>query len=303
MIALVIKIALGIFACVVALLGVLDYKTVIPPEDAVGVPWRKRFTRAGIAKIICALATLGLLAANELIGYRASAQASALAEKNASELKSQLTAVRTKFTESRDALAANILKLNSVARTNQYLVTTLDTSLVLAGISRVPVHDIDKAYVPLRFNDGKSLIPKRGDIFQWSFACQTGPLPPIPTAQQDGSCSQVAYGRLMANGYPVLLSEENGQRPYFGSRSTGEQLSYRSPAEGGLCPSMAAQLKKMNCQLEITVMRQARWKFEQLSKNGAKSSSLADQTQDACREYEAIFGKSCDSIIADQSKH
>lgn len=62
-------------------------------------------------------------------------------------------------------------------------------------------------------------------------------------------------------------------------------MSYRSAAEGGWCPGTAAQLREMHCQLEITVMRQARWKFVELEKQGgaSTSSSAQDEVQDACR--------------------
>ena len=65
MAALAIKILLAICACVVAVLGVSDLKTVKPDNSSHPPPWWRRITGAGIVKIVCALATLALIGVNE----------------------------------------------------------------------------------------------------------------------------------------------------------------------------------------------------------------------------------------------
>jgi hypothetical protein len=243
MAALLLKIALGCFACIVAILGVSDHKTVEPQEDGNERSWFRRLTRVGIFKIACAVATLGLLGANEWVTYRTTTSASEAAFEASSRAASESKALQDKLDDARQGLIVTIAQLRTLARTNDYLVATLDNSLVRAGIARVPPEEIQSRYYPVLFEGGSTLQPKEGDSFEWTFVCQ-GRLPPIPSVEQDGNCSQAGYGRLMANGSEILLNEVSGRRTYFKSRASGEQMTYRSSAEGGWCPSTACPCRK-----------------------------------------------------------
>jgi hypothetical protein len=302
MAALLLKITLGIFACIVAILGVSDHKTVEPQEDGNERSWLRRLTRIGILKICCALATLGLLGANEWVTYRTTTAASEASSEASSQAASESKALQDKLDDARQGLIVTIAQLRTLARTNDYLVATLDNSLVRAGIARVPPEEIQSRYYPLVFKGGSELQPKDGDSFEWAFVCQ-GRLPPIPSVEQDGNCSQAGYGRLMANGSEILLNDVSGRRSYFKSRASGEQMTYRSSAEGGLCASIATQLKALSCALGITVMREARWKFEEYKKAESLSDprSAQDEIQDACRRFQALYGESCEAAIQQQS--
>jgi hypothetical protein len=131
MFALVLKIALGVFAFVVALLGVTDLKTVRPQDPETPKSWAKRITRIGVLKIFCAVAALVLLGLNEVLSYQVAVAASKQAEIDSQKLQS-------KIDQAGNNLIANILQLRSLARTNDYLVATLDSSLIRdgAGIDR-----------------------------------------------------------------------------------------------------------------------------------------------------------------------
>jgi hypothetical protein len=293
--ALLIKILLAVFACVIAILGVSDLKTVRDNGMLAPRPWWRRITCAGKVKMVCAIATLFLIGLNEYWSYTSAKVAKEQADAEAKNLQSRLDRA------DRDMLA-NIQKITELSRTNGYLVTTLDFSLVRAGAARVSWEDIASPQVKLHFENGQSVIPKAGDVVEWVISCEDGRLPALPTT---ATCAQSGYGRLMADAAPVVLDEKSGRRTFFGTRSTNATMTYRSAAENNYCPETAEALKASHCDLELTIMREARWKFEQLGTehNGAGDVSIPDDAQDACRRYEALFGESCQQALRNTRAH
>lgn len=297
MLTLLIKILLAVFACVTAVLGVSDLKSVSESDGS--TPWLRRITKAGVIKIVCALATLLLIAANEYLTYAGEAKASAKTEQTAQGLQSQLAEALSKLDEARSALGASIMEIGRLSTNNGYLIRALDGSLRRAGTAKISTNEIDSPDLPLRFREGGDVIPQNGDVIEWVFDCSAGSLPPVPTSQESSSCSSIAYGRLMANGAQIRLGATAGKRTFFGTRSRGGQLAYRSPSENGECPTAAAQMKAARCELEITVMTETRWFFEKLATTASQPTnhSIATAAQDACRRYEALYGESCEDAV------
>jgi hypothetical protein len=292
---LLIKIFLAVFACIVAVLGVSDLKTVVDNRASAPRPWWRRVTRIGKVKIACAIATLLLIGLNEYWSYTSTKAATAKADAEAKNLQSRLD-------RADEDMLANIRKIAELSRTNGYLVTTLDFSLVRAGAARVSWEDIASPQVELHFENGQSVIPKAGDVVEWVISCEDGRVPALPTTS---TCAQTGYGRLMANAAPVVLDDKSGRRTFFGTRSTNGTMTYRSAAENNFCPETAEALKASHCDLELTIMREARWKFEQLGteQNGPGEVSIPDDAQDACRRYQALFGESCQEALKNTTAH
>ena len=87
---LTIKILLAVFACIVAVLRVLDLKTVKDDQSAGRLGWWRRITAVGIVKIACALATLALLALNEYWSYESAIDAKKKADNDTATIQRQL---------------------------------------------------------------------------------------------------------------------------------------------------------------------------------------------------------------------
>ena len=294
MTSLLIKILLATFACVIGVLGVSDLKTVRENNASMPRPWWRRVTCVGYIKIACAIATLVLIGLNEYWSYTSAKAAAEKADAEAANLKSRLD-------RADEDMIANIQKIKELSRTNSYLVTSLDFSLVRAGAARVPWEDIASPQVVLRFENGDAVVPKAGDIVEWAFSCETGRLPALPTT---ADCAQAGYGRLVADSNPIVLDEKTGRRTFFGTRSTNGTMTYRSASEGGACFATAYAMKETHCDLEVTVMREARWKFEDLGEanKGLKEEPIPDDAQDACRRYQALFGETCEDALRGAAK-
>lgn len=290
---LAIKILVAIFACLVAVLGVSDLKSVVEADPGQPKPWWRRLTPWGKTKIACAVVTLCLLGASEYLSYSAATAAARKASAQETALTSQLEASEGKLDEAKDALGASFVQLSRLSRTNDFLVRTLDQSVVRAGVARVQIADFRSPYIPMDFEGAGPVIPKNGDILEWSFVCRSGALPPATT------CADGGFGRLMANSYSVPLTEKSGRETFFGTRSTGGTLEYRTPAEDGECPDLVEAMKTAQCELRLAVWREARWQFRDLTAKGNGSEPLAASTaaQDACRQYEALYGESCDEAV------
>lgn len=283
MTAFLIKVALGLFAFVVSILGVTDLKSVSEQTGLEEIGWWRRLTRWGVVKIFCAAATLALLGINEYLSYEKDMQSTGETEQ-----------LRQKLEEARSALGANLIQLKRLSRTNDYLVRALDKSTVRLATLRVVSSDISSSSVELKEENGKGFEPKKGDVIEWGFVCAGGPVPRYPSAAEDEECSGVGYGRLMANGYPINLRESMGRQVFFGTRSTGGTMEFRSSAEVFRCSGPASEMKKALCELQISVSRDARWEFRNFE-DAPEDPDTA--TQDACRRYEALYGESCDEAL------
>lgn len=293
-----IKILVAIFACVIAILGVADLKSVREVDPAAPRPWWRRLTSWGKTKIACAVVTLLLLGTSEYLNYSSTTAAAAKAMDQETNLSLQLESSKTKLDEAKNALAATFVQLSRLSRTNDYLVRTLDQSVVRAGVARIQPQQFESPYIEMNFEGGGPILPKNGDILEWSFVCRSGALPPA------ASCAGSGYGRFMANSYSIPITEKAGRETFFGTRSTGGKLEYRTPAEDGMCSKLAADMKTAQCELRISVWREAKWQFRDLQAHGggAESLSSSDEAQDACRRYEALYGESCDEAVRRLSK-
>jgi hypothetical protein len=292
-----LKIAVGVFALIVAVLAVTEIKGVRPKDFENPKAWWRRLTPAGVIKLVCAIITLALLATNEWITYSDGVNSKVTADATQRGLEE-------KIKDAHDGMLFSIGQLKVLARQNDYLVASLDGSLNMAGIARVPAEKIDRRYYELAFDGGEPLTLKRGDVIDWSIVCAGGPLPAITTPDHSSGCAQAGYGRLMADGFQIPLMQQSGHNVFFGSKSTGGILSYRSPAETDNCPAMAETMKAQHCEVQLSVMRQARWKYEEAISKGGLSTNVNGEksVQDACREYEAIFNDSCSRIVEQPSR-
>jgi hypothetical protein len=286
---LAIKIALAIFAFVAAVLGVSDLKTVARDDSTFPLPWWRRITGVGYIKITFAALTLLLIGVNEYWSYQSGIRAKAEADRQTADIQAKLN-------QAHEDLLTDASVIERLSRTNDYLVIALDNSLVRAGVARVTSDQIDNQLVALQFENAQPVVLKRDDIVEWSLSCDAGRLPPI---LETSTCSQAGYGRLVANGFSVVLDEKSSRRTYFGTNSTSDALTFRSTAEGSACPATSEALKQALCKLEINVMREARWKFEDLKMTHAAltQSSISNDAQDACRRYRALFGESCEDAL------
>ncbi len=292
MTALVIKLLLAVFAFVTAVLSVSDLKTVRPQEEyVVPPPWWRRVTIIGLVKIGFAAGTLLLLAAGEYLSYRANIDTAQKSDNQTRELQDHMA-------EAKAAAAANVREISRLARANKNLIAALDTSLVRAGTSRISDRRID-SQVNLNFETGEEFVPKRADQIEWTFICANGRLPELPGAGQNGDCADIGYGALGANADRIRLRSMTGKQTYFGTRSTGEQMFYE-PVDSSRCPRTSSAIAEARCSLEITVMREARWKFRDLQQRSEDQTrvEIPEEAEDACRRYQALYGERCEDVVA-----
>lgn len=288
----VLKVLVAIFACLVAILGVSDLKSVSDVDPVAPQPWWRRLTRWGKVKIACALVTLLLLGGSEYMSYSSTVATASQATEQENRLNIQLERSKEKLDEAKNTLAATFLELSRLSRSNEYLIRTIDQSVVRAGVSRIQPEQFDTEDIPMVFEGGGPVLPKNGDILEWSFVCRSGALPPVAT------CAGTGYGRFMANSYSIPITEKAGRETFFGTRSTGGKLEYRTPAEGGACSKLVTDMKTAQCELRLSVWREAKWQFKDLQdREGSKSLSASGAAQNACRRYEALYGESCDEAV------
>src|SRR5271156_3641535 len=113
-----LKIAVGVFALIVAVLAVTEIKSVRPKDFENPKPWWRRLTLAGAIKLVCAIITLVLLATNEWITYSDGVNSKATAEATQRGLED-------KIKDAHDGMLFSIGQLKVLARQNDYLVASL----------------------------------------------------------------------------------------------------------------------------------------------------------------------------------
>lgn len=289
-----IKIALGLCALVVAVVAALEWPLSSKlPEDARKSLW-KRLTLAGRVNLVCAAAAFLLVGISEIMDYVDDKESAAESKAQNHSVNEQLTKTEANLGAAKLAVGQSLLDMASLKRENEYLVRTLDKSIVRAGVARLRIEDSSGAGDPLKFAGGKEIAPKNEDQIEWKFVCM-GSLPPVDQIS-DTICKGIGYGRLMANGSPIVLNEASGRGVLFGTRSTGGTLEYRNPSEDYSCNDLTKQMEAAQCELQLSVWTEARWQFSELKQQDTRDT-VALSTQDACRRYAALYGETCDQAV------
>lgn len=292
MLLIAIKVALAISALTVAVITTLGFR--LRDRDAKpGAGFWNRLTRAGKINLASAVATFLLVLTTEIANYFEQEAQTRQAEEERTRAAADRSTLNDELESTKAALGRTIIDVNSLNRRNEYLVQALDKSIIKAGVSRVPIENTRGSGSPLKFDrGGNDIAPKNGDDIEWTFVCN-GDLPELGI--QSG-CNEIAYGRLMANSYAVVLRQASGRQTFFGTRATGGTLEYRNPSEDYSCHDLTERLILGKCELHLTVWREARWQFEDLeSRSPAESDAIS--TQDACRQYEALYGETCEEAL------
>jgi hypothetical protein len=278
MLSLVVKICLAFFALVTAGLAIADVKSF--HEELPQRSWAKRLTVWGALKIAAAILTFLFAGFNEYLTYQTSQDA----DREAGALRNQTTSLTNELSSAK----SEIVRLS---HTNEYLVRTLDQSVIRAGTARVPLTQLMQSYIKVTLSSGAPAVLKSDDEVEWSFQCMAGRLVEVTGST---TCIRQGYGRLMSNQSQLVLRDNSG-RGSFDSRSIGGILEYRPPSEDPSCRDVAAAMQAAECELRLTVWREAKWQFRDLgSTETSNAETPRDQgTQDACRRYEALYGKSC----------
>ncbi|NSZ03170.1 hypothetical protein G6M70_11290 [Agrobacterium tumefaciens] len=294
MLSVGIKIALGLCALVVAVIAALEWPLSSKlPEDTKKTLW-KRLTKAGRVNLVCAAAAFLLVGVSEVMDYFDSKESVAAAKAQDDLVNEHLSTAQANLEAAKMAVGQSLLDMAALKRENEYWVRTLDKSVVRAGVARLRIEDSSGAGDPLRFTGGVEVSPNNGDQVEWKFVCNGGP-PPINQIS-DTTCKGIGYGRLMANGFPIVLNEASGRGVFFGTRSTGETLEYRNPSEDYICNDLTVKMEAAQCELQLSVWTEARWEFSELKKNDPRDT-VALETQDACRRYTALYGETCEAAV------
>lgn len=295
--SVVAKIVMAVCALIVSVLGIAGVKALrIPPKGFPVLPLGvSRLTKAGWVLAICAIGIFVAGAANEILTFAKEKAASAMAEADRNGLQQKLDEAARRQREAGEALASSFLETSKLSRLNQYLVRSLDGAMQRVGSIRVQASEIDDIDLELQFESGQAYKPKRGDIFDWTFVCRNGPLP--PAAKVDSAmCRPIGYGRLVANNFSIPLMAGSGRMTFFGTKTTGGTLSYRSSAEESACRDTARSLKDSQCELDISVLSEARWRFEDMESLRKPENAMLPAL-DACRRYEALYGETCADAV------
>ncbi|MBB4279345.1 hypothetical protein [Rhizobium mongolense] len=288
------KIALGLCALVVAVIAALERPLSSKlPEDVEKSLWR-RLTFAGRVNLVCAAAAFLLVGISETLDYVDDKDSAAESKAQNELVNEQLTQTQADLGAAKLAVGQSLLDMASLKRENEYLVRTLDKSIVRAGVARLRIEDSNAAGDPLKFAGGKEIVPKNEDQVEWKFVCMGG-LPPVDQIS-DTTCKGIGYGRLMANGSPIVLNEASGRGVLFGTRSTGGVLEYRNPSEDYSCNDLTKKMEAAQCELQLSVWTEARWQFSELKEQDTRDT-VALSTQDACRRYAALYGETCDQAV------
>lgn len=102
--------------------------------------------------------------------------------------------------------------------------------------------------------------------------------------------------QLVANNFSIPLMAGTGRMTFFGTKTTGGALSYRSSAEESACRDTARSLKDAQCELNISVLSEARWRFEDMESLRKPENAMLPAL-DACRRYEALYGETCADAV------
>lgn len=285
MFALIVKICLGFTAFVTAVIGLSKGESLKPGTHRL---WR-RLSKIGMWRLGFAVLTLGLVILNEWLTHQSAKEAEQKAAADLTQTRTQLTKVEDQLADSRKSLGMSLVVLDALTMTNETIVQLLDNTLYREGTITVSKFSGFED-MPLKFADGRDYVPERGDTIEWAFECSRGSLPPIPSMEIDNQCGSTAYGRLFANSTPIPIRKEASRGYYYGDRSTGGTMSYRSPSEGSYCVRMGRDLEAAGCVLKIDVLRLGKVKFAK------EKIEFTDDTRDyyrLCRKYEALYGQSC----------
>lgn len=295
MTALTVKVLLAFFALLTAVLGFFDIKSIEPQDPYRSpVPWWRRITRMGFARLFCAVATFGFLARSEYINYSALQDSDAKAKEQSEQVRlsgQRIVELQKRIEQAKEGIASSVLETKRLGMSNRNLVTSLDGAIRRAGTAEVPEDKIDET-MDLVFSDGEKVIPKDGDRLDWTVSCLSS-LPPLRSSEQGDDCRAAGYGSLVANGRRIAINSLASHRVYS-NRSSGAQLRYEPP----YCLSTSSSLKESHCTLQIEVMREVRWRYEQLQEHDTRDAGNAPPIEalEACRAYTALYGERCEDI-------
>lgn len=297
MLGLSIKILLAAFAFCLAVLQVSGRESLSKDKSKI-LP--SRLTRAGWTRITLAAATLLLISLNELVGYRETQadtiRARATQETLQTELARAAEDLATANQRLEDSQAGVAILVNEVANLrqgNEFLQRSLDGTFVLSESFGVPLYALPadtQLWVPNVA--GKSVSIEKGDTIEWSFECPGGvaPSPDLLT----GHCALDGYGAFQAYADRVILSQLSGKKTLRGTASNDGEFLFHTA-----CPRIHEALVKSSCEVDVSVMTQARTRFRQIEENesGNAPLNLTPNARAACRTYEALYGESCEQAV------
>lgn len=301
MVILIIKVLLAVFAFIVALMSIVDLKSF--RDTFYPAPAWRRLTSWGVVRIFCAVSVLALAGLNEFFSYTDAADRQAAEDARQIADEARQKELQKSFAESKAVLGGTILRMRDLSTVNEYLVSSLDSIPTIYGRGRAPSDQGSRLYINIPMESGadfqeRPYIPRKGDIINWDFVCYGGEFPKN-WESRPADCAAAPFGKLTANGYVMPLSEKSGRSIYFGTRSSGEQLSYTTPMEREACWPLGKQLVDRRCELQVDVFREARWRHI----DRPRTSDTSDPNRalkDTCRAYEALYGQSCADIISDK---
>lgn len=297
MTGLIIKVILATCAFALAILQVSGKQSLELNKEK---SFFQRLTRAGMVRILLAFATLLLLSTNEFLNYRSS-QSAAIAASHAQEdisdrlqtTNDDLIAANERLEDAQFGLALLINEVANLRQNNQFLQRALDGALVVSDSFSIPLHRLpaDRLHRVVRIAETEGRVEK-GDIVEWTLDCPLGS-PPDPSLLT-GSCALDGYGAFQAYSDRLILSQLAGRKPLNGTRSNDGEFLFHTA-----CPRVHEVLVRSSCDVDVTVMTQARTRFFEIEaeERGVQQLNLTPEARRACRTYEALYGESCEHAV------